>query len=193
MSRNEMMTTAVGWAATKPKEITAGTDVPFTSFRLATTPRFFDSRRGGWVDGRTEFMTVKVFRDQALNVALSIDKGDPVIAYGRMRTEEWTSEGVVRTSLVIEASAVGHDLARGTSDFVRVRRTAVAGDAVGDGTPSPEEDPWAVDARPAVDGPAEASDGAGEAGASDGEGAGDDRGRNGAGAAHAEVEAVLTP
>ena len=168
MSRNEMMTTAVGWAATKPREVTVGNEVPFTSFRLASTPRFFDSRRGTWADGRTEWMTVKVFRDQALNVAGSIDKGDPVIAYGRLRTEEWTSEGVVRSSLVIEAAAVGHDLTKGKSTFVRTQRVPAAQPADG-ADAAPEADPWALDASGAEPAPEE-TDPAGEPGTGRGTG-----------------------
>ena len=124
MSRNDLTMTAVGWAATKPKEVTGG--VPFTSFRLASTPRFFDSRQGTWVDGRTEWLTVKVFRDVALNVAASIGKGDPVLVHGRLCTEEWQSEAGPRTTLVLEATAVGHDLTRGRGVFVRTMRGARA-------------------------------------------------------------------
>lgn len=120
MSRNDLMVTAVGWAATKPKEFVGG--VPFTTFRLASTPRFYDSRQGVWVDGRTEWFTVKVFRDVALNVGFSIDKGDPVLVHGRLCTEEWQTDGGLRTGLVLEAVAIGHDLTRGRSEFVRVVR-----------------------------------------------------------------------
>lgn len=154
MSRNDLMVTAVGWAATKPKEVTGG--VPFTSFRLASTPRFFDTRQGAWVDGRTEWVTVKVFRDIALNVAASIGKGDPVLVHGRLCTEEWQSESGLRTAMVIEATALGHDLTRGRGVFVRTVRGARAegADAEGtdaDGAPGADrtpvavaDDPWAL-------------------------------------------------
>ena len=154
MSRNDLMMTAVGWAATKPKEVTGG--VPFTSFRLASTPRFFDTRQGAWVDGRTEWLTVKVFRDIALNVAASIAKGDPVLVHGRLCTEEWQSESGPRTAMVIEATAVGHDLTRGRGVFVRTVRGAraegaEAGSTDADGaraadrtTVAVTDDPWAL-------------------------------------------------
>lgn len=153
MSRNDLMVTAVGWAATKPKEVTGG--VPFTSFRLAATPRFFDTRQGAWVDGRTEWVTVKVFRDIALNVAASIGKGDPVLVHGRLCTEEWQSESGLRTAMVIEATAVGHDLTRGRGVFVRTVRGARAEGAEAEGTDTEApvvdrtqvaaaDDPWAV-------------------------------------------------
>ena len=118
MSSNAIVTTVVGWAATAPREIHAGR-VPYTSFRLASTPRHFDRAQGVWVEGRTEWLTVKVFRDTALNVAASVQKGQPVVVTGRLRTEEWQGENGTRSALVLEASALGHDLTRGRATFVK--------------------------------------------------------------------------
>lgn len=174
MSSNAIVTTVVGWAATAPREIHAGR-VPYTSFRLASTPSHFDRGQGVWVEGRTEWLTVKVFRDTALNVALSVQKGQPIIVTGRLRTEEWQGENGTRSSLVLEASALGHDLTRGRSTFVKTSHVAAGPadeaapgpqDATGvpgpggaaaeqagpDGaaTPGPELDPWAF-GGPAAD------------------------------------------
>jgi single-strand DNA-binding protein len=161
MSTNGLVVTVVGWAATKPREVTGG--VPFTSFRLATTPRYFDSRQGGWADGRTEWLTVKVFRDVALNVAASVNKGDPVVVHGRLRTEEWQGDDGLRTGLVLEAAALGHDLTRGRAVFARTIRApkadepvatdaaATPSDGVGSGVGRDAElDPWATEAREAA-------------------------------------------
>lgn len=145
MTVNGLMVTVVGWAATTPREI-VGDGVPFTSFRVATTPRYFDGRKGVWADGRTEWLTVKAFRDAAFNVAASISKSDPVIVHGRLRTEEWVGENGPRTTLVLEANAVGHDLTRGTAKFAR--RVRVSPDQVEDpaeSVPDADVDPWARD------------------------------------------------
>ncbi len=80
MSSNGLNVTVVGWAASTPRAV-IGDGVPFTSFRVATTPRWYDGRKGEWTDGRTEWITVKAFRDVALNVATSVRKGDPVVAH----------------------------------------------------------------------------------------------------------------
>lgn len=141
MSNRGLIVTVVGWAATTPKEIVGR--VPFTSFRLATTPRYYDSSKGAWTDGHTEWLTVKVFRDVALNVAKSVDKGDPVIVHGKLRTEEWQGENGPRTGLVLEAHALGHDLTRGRSEFVRTVYVAPAAEAEQPGG-APAADPWAV-------------------------------------------------
>ncbi|MCL3860349.1 single-stranded DNA-binding protein [Actinotalea sp. K2] len=124
MSTTGLMVTVVGWAASTPREV-VGDGVPYTSFRVATTPRYFDSRQGVWADGRTEWFTAKAFRDVAFNVAASIRKGDPVLVHGRMRTEEWVGENGPRSGLVLDVTAVGHDLTRGRSSFAR--RTHVSG------------------------------------------------------------------
>lgn len=123
MSSNGIVTTVVGWAATAPREIHAG-KVPYTSFRLATTPRHYDRRQQVWVEGRTEWITVKAFRSTALNVALSIRKGEPVLVSGRLATEEWQGENGPRFGLVLEATAIGHDLTRGRATFVKTAHLA---------------------------------------------------------------------
>ena len=158
MSSNGLMVTVVGWAASTPREV-VGDGVPFTSFRVATTPRHFDREQGVWTDGRTEWITVKAFRDVAFNVASSIRKGDPVLVQGRLRTEEWVSDQGPRTGLVLDAHALGHDLTRGHGSFARSVHVAAQG-ATGAGAASDApgasdaEDPWAVedaDAEAAAD------------------------------------------
>ena len=162
MSSNGLMVTVVGWAASTPREV-VGDGVPFTSFRVATTPRYFDNRQSAWVDGRTEWITVKAFRDVAFNVASSVRKGDPVLVQGRLRTEEWTSEAGPRTGLVLDVHAVGHDLTRGRSSFARSvhvsGQTPGGGDADDQGAGGDRDlvDPWAT-AEPAEEAVEEAVD-----------------------------------
>ncbi|GEN79441.1 single-stranded DNA-binding protein [Actinotalea fermentans] len=165
MSSNAIVTTVVGWAATEPREIHAGR-VPYTSFRLASTPRHFDCARGVWVEGRTEWLTVKVFRDTALNVAGSVHKGQPLVVTGRLRTEEWQGENGARSGLVLEASALGHDLTRGRATFVKTKHVAAgsgdaddagaapgAGEVRGGPADGADVDPWLVDASAFDDAP----------------------------------------
>lgn len=116
MTASDILITAVGWAATGPREI-HGDGVPYTDFRLAHTARRFDGER--WVDGRTVWFTVKAFRDLARNVAESVHKGQPVVVHGRLRTETWTGPSGERTTNVLEALAVGHNLSWGTGTFGR--------------------------------------------------------------------------
>lgn len=151
MSRDGLQVTVVGWAASNPREV-VGQGVAFTSFRVATTPRWYDARQGAWADGRTEWFTVKAFREAAFNIAASVHKGQPVIVHGRLRTEEWVGENGPRTASVIDASAVGHDLMRGTAVFAR-RIHAADGEATPPEERAQVDDPWSTSPAPTVDGP----------------------------------------
>jgi single-strand DNA-binding protein len=86
--------------------------------RVASTARF--KRHGDWVNGDTTWYTVTVWRQLAENISKSVGSGDPVIVHGRLRTEKFTrNDGKEASKLVIDASLVGHDLSRGTSQFTR--------------------------------------------------------------------------
>ena len=116
---NDLTVTIAGWAATDPRlHVTPGR-AAFLSFRVATTSRYFDRANNRWMDRDTEWFTVHVFRDAATFISESVQKGQPVIVTGRLRTNTWDAESGPRTDLVIEAQAVGHDLTRGVAKFTR--------------------------------------------------------------------------
>ncbi|MCI1672705.1 MAG: single-stranded DNA-binding protein [Bifidobacterium tibiigranuli] len=89
------------------------------SFRVGSTRSYFHAASGEWKDQPTTWLTVKAFRTLAVNVLASVRKGDPVIVSGLLNTEEWQQDGGNRSRIVIEASAVGHDLSRGVDSFQR--------------------------------------------------------------------------
>ncbi len=100
--------------------------VTVASFRLACTPRV---RKGGdWGDGNTTWLTVTCFRSLADHAAASINKGDPVIVIGKLRTNVWTKDGEPYERLTLDAITLGHDLSRGTASFRRTERIAVPED-----------------------------------------------------------------
>ncbi|ROS27998.1 single-stranded DNA-binding protein [Cellulomonas sp. PhB150] len=121
MSTQSLDVTVVGWIGSDVTLFPAREGrQAYTSFRVASTRRFFDRSTGAWRDGRTEWFRVKVWRTLAVNVAASLRKGDPIVAHGRLSTEEWVSaDGTPRSGLVLEAVTVGHDLAFGSSNFRR--------------------------------------------------------------------------
>lgn len=127
---NELTITITGWAATTPTVRLSTQGIEMSSFRLASTPRYFDRAAGAWTDGRTEWFTVRCFRSSAVTVAQSVKKGEPVIVTGKLRTHEWTTnDGLDRVDLQIDATGVGHDLTRGISTFSKATVTAAAGEA----------------------------------------------------------------
>jgi single-strand DNA-binding protein len=126
---NETMICAVGNVATQPvyRELATGASV---RFRLAATARYLDREKNEWTDGHTNFFTVWANRQLATNVSGSLNVGDPVVVQGRLKVRSEVREGQPSwTSADIDAVAIGHDLARGTSAFRRTQRTenAVAG------------------------------------------------------------------
>lgn len=116
---NAITLTLTGWVATEPKMHTPASGAQMCTFRLASTERHFDRDKNEFVDGKTEWFSVRQFRAAAVNVAASIHKGQPVIVTGRLHTNEWAADNGTRTDLVIDAAAVGHDLTKGTAEFTR--------------------------------------------------------------------------
>jgi single-strand DNA-binding protein len=134
---NDLTITVTGWVATEPRHVVGPTGTRLTSFRLASTSRYFDRDKGEWADGNTEWFTVRTFRSAAITVKNSITKGQPVLVNGRLRTHEWDADAGPRTDLVIDASSVGHDLTKGVAVFTRATGDASLTD--GRSEPSPDE------------------------------------------------------
>jgi single-strand DNA-binding protein len=118
---NDTLVTLVGNAATgvEFRETATG---GMARFRFAVTPRRWDREKQLWTDGHTSFYTVWAWRTLALNLSGSVSVGEPLVVHGRLKVREEEREGQRRTSVDIEAVAVGHDLTRGTAAFRRVLR-----------------------------------------------------------------------
>ncbi|MEU2776128.1 single-stranded DNA-binding protein [Streptomyces sp. NPDC007162] len=138
---HETMVCAVGNVATRPvyRELAAG---PSARFRLAVTARYWDREKNTWTDGHTNFFTVWANRQLATNAATSLSVGDPVVVQGRLKVRTETREGQQWASADIDAVAIGHDLARGTTAF----RRPVKPDTAAPAPPSPEPD-WETPAQ----------------------------------------------
>ena len=118
---NETMVTVVGHVANEPtlRMTTSGTHV--TSFRLAcdrATLRQGPRRLAG---RRHHLLRVTCWRTIAENVADSLVKGQPVVVHGRLSRSGPTTTRTAsrRSSLEIDAFAVGHDLTRGSRSSPR--------------------------------------------------------------------------
>jgi single-strand DNA-binding protein len=82
------------------------------NFRLACQERNYDKAQDLWVDGDRMYLSVACWRNLADHVTASLHKGDQVVVHGRMKIEEYqTKEGAHRTDLVVDAKAIGPDLA----------------------------------------------------------------------------------
>ena len=135
---NESLVTLQGWLGSDVTVRRAG-DVPVASFRLACTPRRFSRKTGSWENAPTQWYTVNTWRALADNCATSLRRGDPVVVHGRLDARTWVSStNVEMTSFEVDATHVGHDLSRGTSQFTRTPKTeAGAGEEPTEGMSAP--------------------------------------------------------
>ena len=116
---NETNVTVTGYVAQEPVLRLTGSGTKVVNFRVATTERRYDKGVNGWRDGDTLFFAVSCWRNLGENVLDSVHKGDPVVVQGRLRDGAWEKDGITHSKVEIEASAVGHDLARGVSRFTK--------------------------------------------------------------------------
>ncbi|MGK5643130.1 single-stranded DNA-binding protein, partial [Streptomyces sp. URMC 126] len=117
---NETLVTVVGNVATQPDFREAANGAAVSRFRLAATVRRWDRGREEWADAYTSFYSVWAWRTLASNVVASVSIGEPLVVQGKLRIITQERDGRRWTSADIDAVAIGHDLARGTSAFRRV-------------------------------------------------------------------------
>ena len=103
---------------------------PEANFRLPVTPRV---REGdSWKDGETSFFRVNVWRQQAENIAETLQKGTRCIVIGRLRTRSWeTPEGEKRSVTEVEADEIGPSLKFATAKVERASRGGSSGNSGG--------------------------------------------------------------
>lgn len=111
-----------GYVAKEPKYRITSSGHSAVTLRVGYTPRRVDRESGEWMDGATSFVTVVCWRKLAENVATCLRKGEPVLVRGRLQVRPYEKDGQARLAVEIEASSVGHDLARGVANFQRARR-----------------------------------------------------------------------
>ena len=143
---NEAQVFLAGYVAREPRFRITTRGIPSVSLRVACTPRWVDRETGEWTDGETSFVTVLCWRTLADNVAKCLHKGEPVLVKGRLHVRPYEKDGVSRLAVEIEATSVGHDLARGVASFQRPRRPAAENATPGNGAAGPEQGPgrWAA-------------------------------------------------
>jgi single-strand DNA-binding protein len=153
---NEAHFCVAGYVATKPYFSETKNGLSTLSMRVGWTPRRIDRVTGEWTDGPTCFVSVKCFGRMAQNGKASLDKGDPVVVTGTLRMHDYQSkEGTPRTSVDITATALGHDLSRGITNYIRVRPKGERADE----NDTQDRHDEAAGAEPGADpGPAEPSD-----------------------------------
>jgi single-strand DNA-binding protein len=124
MSRETWMT-VIGNVVNPPQKNRTGNG-SVTNFRVASTAQRFDREAQRWVDKKPLFLDVECWGELGGNVSHTLTKGDPVIVFGEIYTDEWESDQGRRSRVKLRAEAVGPDLTKGTADFRRTQRSATA-------------------------------------------------------------------
>ncbi|MFI5910920.1 single-stranded DNA-binding protein [Dactylosporangium sp. NPDC051541] len=109
-------------------------------FSVASTPRRFDQKTGGYADGKATFMRCTVFGPMAEHMAESLNKGTRVVVSGRLEQSQWqTDEGDKRSAIGMLVDEIGPSLRFATAKVQKLTRSGG-----GDGfVPSdPPDDPW---------------------------------------------------
>jgi single-strand DNA-binding protein len=136
---SEIPITVFGNVVSEVRSISTRTGATLSSFRMAVNNRKFSKTTNSWIDLDTTYLTVNCWRQLGDHVLVSIKRGDPVLVSGRLRVREWTNEDKSGTVVEVEASAVGHDLSRGTAVFSRYRKEQP------DDEPVTAIDPWTME------------------------------------------------
>ena len=124
----ETMITVVGNVVDSPRKARVNNG-SVTNFRVASTPRRFDSTAQRFVDGETFFVDVECWGDLSDHVSGSVSAGDPVVVLGAISTSEWETDAGRRSKPRIRARVVGHNLHRGISRFTKLTKATAPLDA----------------------------------------------------------------
>lgn len=131
MAQGETPITVVGNLVADPELRYTPSGAPVANFRVASTPRRYDSQTNQWVDGDAMFLTCNVWRQAAENAAESLKKGMRVIVNGRLRQRSFeTRDGEQRRVFEIEVDEVGPSLKYATAN---VEKTSSGGNGFNQG------------------------------------------------------------
>jgi single-strand DNA-binding protein len=134
MASGETQITVVGNLVDDPELRFTPAGHPVARFRIASTPRTYDSKTNEWKDGESLFLTCQVWRQAAENVAESLQRGMRVVVYGRLRQRSYeTKEGEKRTVYEVEVDDVGPSLLRASAKVNKVARTGAQAGGNGGG------------------------------------------------------------
>ncbi|KQQ95091.1 hypothetical protein ASF62_00605 [Leifsonia sp. Leaf325] len=118
--------TIVGNVGTDPASTILSGGARKVTFRIAVSERYYDRKKNEWVDADPSWFTVEAFRTLGEHVEQSVHRGDNVIVSGRLRVRTWENDKGRGTAVDLEADAVGHNLAWGTSTYAKTQRTESA-------------------------------------------------------------------
>jgi single-strand DNA-binding protein len=160
MAAGDTQITVVGNLVADPELRFTPSGQPVATFRVASTPRFFDKETQQWKEGDSLFLSCNVWRQAAENVAESLQRGMRVVVVGRLKQRSFeTKEGEKRTVMEVEVDEVGPSLRFASAKVNRVQRSGggfggqgggqgggySGGQGSNGGNRAADSDPWASD------------------------------------------------
>lgn len=142
----ETIVTVVGNCVDDPELRFTASGAAVANFRIASTPRTFDKNTQEWKDGDTLWLSCSVWRQQAENVAESLQKGMRVIVTGRLKSRSYEKDGQKHTVFEIDVEEVGPSLKNATAKVQKaIREKPAQGGQPSQGDPwgAGGNDPWA--------------------------------------------------
>ncbi|WP_331445121.1 single-stranded DNA-binding protein [Streptomyces xanthochromogenes] len=132
MSFGETPITVIGNLTADPELKFTPSGAALAKFTIAATPRTYDKDSGKWTDGTATFFRCAAWRQLAEHAAESLGKGSRVVANGRIRQHDWTTDqGEKRSMLVLEVDEIGASI-RFTTVTINAKRPAQNAPAAGD-------------------------------------------------------------
>lgn len=120
MAQGDTNNTVVGNIVADPELRFTPAGAAVANFRVASTPRRYNSQTNQWEDGEAMFLTCNVWRQAAENVAETLSKGMRIIVTGRLKQRSFqTREGENRTVFEIDVDEVGPSLRYATAQVNR--------------------------------------------------------------------------
>lgn len=98
--------TAIGNIVTDPQMRFTPQGIALLEFRMACNERKKDDS-GKWVDGRSTFLGVTLWRNVAEQAGAELSKGQEVIVTGRLIVEEYEKDGQTRQAVKIDVDTIG--------------------------------------------------------------------------------------
>ena len=128
MAQGDTNITVVGNIVADPELRFTPSGAPVANFRVASTPRRFNSQSNQWEDGEAMFLTCNVWRQAAENVAETLSKGMRIVVTGRLKARTFqTREGENRTVFEIDVDEVGPSLRYASAQVTRNPREGGSG------------------------------------------------------------------
>jgi single-strand DNA-binding protein len=130
---NEPTTTITGNLTADPELRFTPTGRPVAAFTIANTPRFPDRQTGEWQDGETWFVRCSAWGDAAENIAASLNRGNAVVATGRLRCRTWEDKdtGQKRAAVEMTVDDIGPSLRRAVAKVTKATREHAAANGNG--------------------------------------------------------------